>query len=314
MFNKILIANRGEIACRVIKSAQGMGIKAVAVYSDADRYSPHTLMADEAIHIGESPAQSSYLDKEKIISAMKQTGAEAVHPGYGFLSENSDFAREVEKNNFIFIGPPSSAIDSMGDKISSKKIAEEAGVSIVPGFLGEISDEKQGAKIASDIGFPILIKASAGGGGKGMRVVGSESELKQSLISSQNEAEKSFGDKRVFIEKYITNPRHIEIQVLADKFGNCLYLGERECSIQRRNQKVIEEAPSPFLDSQLRKKMGEQAVSLAKAVNYSSAGTVEFIVDEEKKEFLFFRNEYPVTSRTPSYRTHNRSRSRRIND
>ena len=300
MFNKILVANRGEIACRVIKSAQGMGIKAVAVYSDADRYSPHTLMADEAIHIGESPAQSSYLDKEKIISAMKQTGAEAVHPGYGFLSENSDFAREVEKNNFIFIGPPSSAIDSMGDKISSKKIAEEAGVSIVPGFLGEISDEKQGAKIASDIGFPILIKASAGGGGKGMRVVGSESDLKQSLISSQNEAEKSFGDKRVFIEKYITNPRHIEIQVLADKFGNCLYLGERECSIQRRNQKVIEEAPSPFLDSQLRKKMGEQAVSLAKAVNYSSAGTVEFIVDEEKNFYFLEMNtrlqvEHPVT-------------------
>ena len=300
MFNKILVANRGEIACRVIKSAQGMGIKAVAVYSDADRYSPHTLMADEAIHIGESPAQSSYLDKEKIISAMKQTGAEAVHPGYGFLSENSDFAREVENNNFIFIGPPSSAIDSMGDKISSKKIAEEAGVSIVPGFLGEISDEKQGTKIASDIGFPVLIKASAGGGGKGMRIVGSESDLKQSLISSQNEAEKSFGDKRVFIEKFITNPRHIEIQVLADKFGNCIYLGERECSIQRRNQKVIEEAPSPFLDSRLRKKMGEQAVSLAKAVNYSSAGTVEFIVDEEKNFYFLEMNtrlqvEHPVT-------------------
>ena len=300
MFNKILVANRGEIACRVIKSAQSMGIKAVAVYSDADRYSPHALLADEAIHIGESPAQSSYLDKEKIISAMKVTGAEAVHPGYGFLSENSDFAREVEKNNFVFIGPPSSAIDSMGDKISSKKIAEKAGVSIVPGFLGEISDEKQGAKIATDIGFPVLIKASAGGGGKGMRVVSSESELKQSLISSQNEAEKSFGDKRVFIEKYITNPRHIEIQVLADKFGNCIYLGERECSIQRRNQKVIEEAPSPFLDSQLRKKMGEQAVGLAKAVNYSSAGTVEFIVDEEKNFYFLEMNtrlqvEHPVT-------------------
>tara|TARA_Y100001935_G_scaffold39783_1_gene31946 strand:+ start:3441 stop:5438 length:1998 start_codon:yes stop_codon:yes gene_type:complete len=300
MFNKILVANRGEIACRVIKSAQNMGIKAVAVYSDADRYSPHALMADESIYIGESPAKSSYLDKEKIISAMKQSGAEAVHPGYGFLSENSEFAREVEKNNFVFIGPPSSAIDSMGDKISSKKIAEEAGVSIVPGFLGEISDEKQGAKIATDIGFPVLIKASAGGGGKGMRVVSSESELKQSLISSQNEAEKSFGDKRVFIEKYITNPRHIEIQVLADKFGRCIYLGERECSIQRRNQKVIEEAPSPFLDTQLRKKMGEQAVSLAKAVNYSSAGTVEFIVDEEKNFYFLEMNtrlqvEHPVT-------------------
>ena len=300
MFNKILIANRGEIACRIIKSAQSMGIKAVAVYSDADRYSPHTVMADEAIYIGESSAHSSYLDKGKIISAMKQKGVEAVHPGYGFLSENSDFAREVEKNNFVFIGPPSSAIDSMGDKISSKKIAEEAGVSIVPGFLGEISDDKQGAQIATDIGFPVLIKASAGGGGKGMRVVSSKSELKQALISSQNEAEKSFGDKRVFIEKFITNPRHIEIQVLADKFGNCIYLGERECSIQRRNQKVIEEAPSPFLDSRLRKKMGEQAVSLAKAVNYSSAGTVEFIVDEEKNFYFLEMNtrlqvEHPVT-------------------
>ena len=300
MFNKILVANRGEIACRIIRSAQGMGIKVVAVYSDADRYSPHTLMADEAIYIGESPAQSSYLDKKKIISAMKQTGAEAVHPGYGFLSENSDFAREVEENNFVFIGPPSSAIDSMGDKISSKKIAEKAGVSIVPGFLGEISDEKQAAKIAKDIGFPVLIKASAGGGGKGMRVVSSDSELKQGLISSKNEAEKSFGDKRVFIEKYISNPRHIEIQVLADKFGDCIYLGERECSIQRRNQKVIEEAPSPFLDSQLRKKMGDQAVSLAKAVNYSSAGTVEFIVDEEKNFYFLEMNtrlqvEHPVT-------------------
>ena len=300
MFNKILVANRGEIACRVIKSAQDMGIKVVAVYSDADRYSPHTLMADEAIYIGESPAQSSYLDKEKIISAMKQTGAEAVHPGYGFLSENSDFAREVEKNNLVFIGPPSSAIDSMGDKISSKKIAEGAGVSIVPGFLGEISDENQAEKIAKDIGFPVLIKASAGGGGKGMRIVSSESELKQGLISSQNEAEKSFGDKRVFIEKYITNPRHIEIQVLADKFGNCIYLGERECSIQRRNQKVIEEAPSPFLDSQLRMKMGDQAVSLAKAVNYCSAGTVEFIVDGDKNFYFLEMNtrlqvEHPVT-------------------
>ena len=277
-----------------------MGIKVVAVYSDADRYSPHAMMADEAIYIGESPAQSSYLDKKKIISAMKQTGAEAVHPGYGFLSENSDFAREVEENNVVFIGPPSSAIDSMGDKISSKKIAEKAGVSIVPGFLGEISDEKQAAKIAKDIGFPVLIKASAGGGGKGMRVVSSDSELKQGLISSKNEAEKSFGDKRVFIEKYISNPRHIEIQVLADKFGDCIYLGERECSIQRRNQKVIEEAPSPFLDSQLRKKMGEEAVSLAKAVNYSSAGTVEFIVDEEKNFYFLEMNtrlqvEHPVT-------------------
>ena len=300
MFKKILVANRGEIACRIIKSAQDMGIKVVAVYSDADRYSPHTLMADEAIYIGESPAQSSYLDKEKIISAMKQTGAEAVHPGYGFLSENSDFAREVEKNNLVFIGPPSSAIDSMGDKISSKKIAEEAGVSIVPGFLGEISDENQAEKIAKDIGFPVLIKASAGGGGKGMRIVSSESELKQGLISSQNEAEKSFGDKRVFIEKYISNPRHIEIQVLADKFGNYVYLGERECSIQRRNQKVIEEAPSPFLDNQLRMKMGDQAVSLAKAVNYCSAGTVEFIVDGDKNFYFLEMNtrlqvEHPVT-------------------
>ena len=300
MFNKILVANRGEIACRIIKSAQSMGIKVVAVYSDADRYSPHTLMADEAIYIGESPAQSSYLDKKKIISAMKQTGAEAVHPGYGFLSENSDFAREVEESNLVFIGPPSSAIDSMGDKISSKKIAEEAGVSIVPGFLGEISDEKHAAEIVKEIGFPVLIKASAGGGGKGMRIVSSDSELKQGLISSQNEAEKSFGDKRVFIEKYISNPRHIEIQVLADKFGDCIYLGERECSIQRRNQKVIEEAPSPFLDSQLRKKMGDQAVSLAKAVNYSSAGTVEFIVDEEKNFYFLEMNtrlqvEHPVT-------------------
>ena len=238
---------------------------------------------------------------------------EAVHPGYGFLSENSDLP-EVEKNNFIFIGPPSSAIDSMGDKISSKKIAEEAGVSIVPGFLGEISDEEQVTEIASDIGFPILIKASAGGGGKGMRVVGSESDLKQSLISSQNEAEKSFGDKRVFIEKYITNPRHIEIQVLADKFGNCLYLGERNVRSKEEIRKVIEEALGPFLDSQLRKKMGEQAVSLAKAVNYSSAGTVEFIVDEREKNFYFLEMNTRLQVEHPVTRTRNRSRSCGTND
>ena len=237
MFKKILIANRGEIAMRVIRTCKEMGIKTVAVYSKADEDSLHVVFADEAVCIGPAPSSESYLKISNIIAAAEITNADAIHPGYGFLSENSDFAREVEKNNLVFIGPPSSAIDSMGDKISSKKIAEEAGVSIVPGFLGEISDENQAEKIAKDIGFPVLIKASAGGGGKGMRIVSAESELKQGLICSQNEAEKSFGDKRVFIEKYITNPRHIEIQVLADKFGNCIYFGGKRMLDSKKKSK-----------------------------------------------------------------------------
>jgi propionyl-CoA carboxylase alpha chain len=300
MFKKILIANRGEIACRIIRTAKKMGIKTVAVFSDSDKQAPHVILADEAYHIGESSADKSYLDKEKIIEAMHKTSSEAVHPGYGFLSENASFAKLVEENGLTFIGPSSDAIKSMGDKISSKKIAEKADVSIVPGFLGEVANESQALELARQIGFPVLIKASAGGGGKGMRVVEAEIELKQALISSQNEAENSFGDKRVFIEKFITEPRHIEIQIIADKYGNCIFLGERECSIQRRNQKVIEESPSPFVNNDLRKRMGEQSVRLAKAVKYFSAGTVEFIVDKEKNFYFLEMNtrlqvEHPVT-------------------
>ncbi len=300
MFKKILIANRGEIACRVIRSARKMGIATVAVYSDADRGALHVKMADEAVHIGPSPAAQSYIVIEKIMAAVKATGAEAVHPGYGFLSENQAFAAALEAAGVVFIGPPSTAIEQMGDKITSKKIAMAAGVSTVPGFMGIIADADEAVKIAGEVGYPVMIKASAGGGGKGMRIAWNADEAREGFGSSQNEAAASFGDDRIFIEKFVTQPRHIEIQVLADSHGNCVYLHERECSIQRRNQKVIEEAPSPFLDPATRKAMGEQACALAQAVGYTSAGTVEFIVDGARNFFFLEMNtrlqvEHPVT-------------------
>ena len=303
MFNKILIANRGEIACRVIKTANKMGIKTVAVFSDADRHALHVQMADEAIHIGASPANQSYIDIEKVVSAAKSSGAEAVHPGYGFLSENSKFAKALSKAKIAFIGPPQGAIESMGDKITSKKIAQDAGVSTVPGYMGLINSAEEAVKISKKIGYPVMIKASAGGGGKGMRIAWNDQDAKEGFQSSKNEASNSFGDDRIFIEKFITQPRHIEIQVLADAHGNCVYLNERECSIQRRNQKVVEEAPSPFLDKETRQKMGAQACALAKAVGYESAGTVEFIVDIEKNFYFLEMNtrlqvEHPVTELT----------------
>ena len=279
MFKKILIANRGEIACRVIKTAKKMGIATVAVYSDADRNALHVRMADEAVHIGPSPANQSYIVIDRIMDAVRRSGAEAVHPGYGFLSENMNFAAALEKEGVVFVGPPSPAIQAMGDKITSKKIAQEAGVSTVPGYMGLIADAEEAVRISTGIGYPVMIKASAGGGGKGMRIAWNDTEAREGFESSRNEAASSFGDDRIFIEKFVTQPRHIEIQVLADQHGNCVYLHERECSIQRRNQKVIEEAPSPFLDPETRRAMGEQAVALAKAVGYASAGTVEFIVD-----------------------------------
>ncbi len=300
MFKKILIANRGEIACRVIKTAKKMGIQTVAVYSDADRNALHVKMADEAIHIGPPPANQSYIVIDKIMEAIRRTGAEAVHPGYGFLSENMKFAEALEKEGVTFIGPPSPAIEAMGDKITSKKLAQEAGVSTVPGYMGLIADADEAVKISGQIGYPVMIKASAGGGGKGMRIAWNDQEAREGFESSKNEAANSFGDDRIFIEKFVTQPRHIEIQVLADKHGNCVYLHERECSIQRRNQKVIEEAPSPFLDEATRKAMGEQACALAKAVGYTSAGTVEFIVDAQKNFYFLEMNtrlqvEHPVT-------------------
>ena len=300
MFDKILIANRGEIACRVIKTAKQMGIKTVAVFSDADRNALHVQMADEAVNIGPPPANQSYIDIEKVISAVKKTNAQAVHPGYGFLSENAKFAKSLSDIGVTFIGPPENAIESMGDKITSKKIAQEAGVNTVPGYMGVIKDEDEALTISEKIGYPVMIKASAGGGGKGMRIAWNDSEVKEGFQSSKNEAASSFGDDRIFIEKFVTQPRHIEIQVLADTKGNCIYLGERECSIQRRNQKVVEEAPSSFLDEKTRRKMGEQACNLAKAVGYSSAGTVEFIVDKDKNFYFLEMNtrlqvEHPVT-------------------
>lgn len=300
MFNKILIANRGEIACRVIKTAKQMGIKTVAVFSDADRNALHVQMADEAVNIGPPPANQSYIDIKKVISAVKKTNAQAVHPGYGFLSENAKFAKSLSDIGVTFIGPPENAIESMGDKITSKKIAQEAGVNTVPGYMGVIKDENEALSISEKIGYPVMIKASAGGGGKGMRIAWNDSEVKEGFQSSKNEAASSFGDDRIFIEKFVTQPRHIEIQVLADTKGNCIYLGERECSIQRRNQKVVEEAPSSFLDEKTRRKMGEQACNLAKAVGYSSAGTVEFIVDKDKNFYFLEMNtrlqvEHPVT-------------------
>ena len=300
MFNKILIANRGEIACRVIKTAKQMGIKTVADFSDADRNALHVQMADEAVNIGPPPANQSYIDIEKVISAVKKTNAQAVHPGYGFLSENAKFAKSLSDIGVTFIGPPQNAIESMGDKITSKKIAQEAGVNTVPGYMGVIKDENEALSISEKIGYPVMIKASAGGGGKGMRIAWNDSEVKEGFQSSKNEAASSFGDDRIFIEKFVTQPRHIEIQVLADTKGDCIYLGERECSIQRRNQKVVEEAPSSFLDEKTRRKMGEQACNLAKAVGYSSAGTVEFIVDKDKNFYFLEMNtrlqvEHPVT-------------------
>src|SRR5690349_366291 len=303
MFSKLLIANRGEIACRIIRTARRLGIKTVAVYSDADRDALHVDMADEAVPIGPAQAAKSYLDIAKIVSAAKATGAEAIHPGYGFLSENPAFARALEEAGIVFVGPNVRAIEAMGDKIESKKLAAKAKVSTVPGHLGVIKDAKEAVKIAEEIGYPVMIKASAGGGGKGMRIAHSRKEVEEGFNSSKSEAKSSFGDDRVFIEKYIEEPRHIEIQVLGDKHGNVIHLNERECSIQRRNQKVVEEAPSPFLDAATRKAMGEQAVMLAKAVNYDSAGTVEFIVDKDRKFYFLEMNtrlqvEHPVTELT----------------
>lgn len=300
MFKKILIANRGEIACRVIKTARKMGIQTVAVYSDADRNALHVQMADEAVHIGPPPANQSYIVIDKIMEAIRATGAEAVHPGYGFLSENSKFAEALAAEGVAFVGPPVGAIESMGDKITSKKIAQEADVSTVPGYMGLIADADEAVKISGEIGYPVMIKASAGGGGKGMRIAWNDEEAREGFQSSKNEAANSFGDDRIFIEKFVTQPRHIEIQVLCDSHGNGIYLGERECSIQRRNQKVIEEAPSPFLDEETRRAMGEQAVALAHAVGYASAGTVEFIVDGDKNFYFLEMNtrlqvEHPVT-------------------
>jgi propionyl-CoA carboxylase alpha chain len=300
MFKKILIANRGEIACRVIRTARAMGIKTVAIYSEADTDALHVREADEAVAIGPAAAAESYLKIEKIIAACKQTGADAVHPGYGFLSENVKFAEALKKAKITFIGPDPHAVQAMGDKIESKKLAKEAGVSMVPGFLDVIKDAEHCVKVSREIGYPVMIKASAGGGGKGMRIAHNDAEAREGFRSASNEARSSFADDRVFAEKYIEQPRHIEIQILADAHGHCLYLGERECSIQRRHQKVIEEAPSPFLDEKTRAAMGEQAVALAKAVKYKSAGTVEFIVDQKRNFFFLEMNtrlqvEHPVT-------------------
>ena len=304
MFKKILIANRGEIACRVIKTARRMGIQTVAVYSDADARAPFVQMADEAVHIGPSPAAQSYLIADKIIAAAKQTGAEAVHPGYGFLSERTSFAEALAAEGIAFIGPPVNAIAAMGDKIESKKLAKAAGVNVVPGFVGEIEDTEHAVRISNEIGYPVMMKASAGGGGKGMRLAYTEQDVREGFEATKREGLNSFGDDRVFIEKFILNPRHIEIQILGDKHGNIVYLNERECSIQRRHQKVVEEAPSPFVTPAMRKAMGEQCVALSRAVGYYSAGTVELIVsgaDPTGESFYFLEMntrlqvEHPVT-------------------
>src|SRR5215471_11611789 len=300
MFKRILIANRGEIACRIIKTARRLGIATVAVYSEADRDARHVEMADEAVPIGPPPASESYLVIDKIIDACKRTGAEAVHPGYGFLSEREAFPKALARAGIVFIGPNPKAIAAMGDKIESKKAAAKAKVSTVPGHLGVIADAKHAVKIADEIGYPVMIKASAGGGGKGMRIAHSKAEVAEGFARARSEAKSSFGDDRVFIEKFILDPRHIEIQVLGDKHGNVIHLGERECSIQRRNQKVVEEAPSPLIDAATRRKMGEQAVALAKAVGYDSAGTVEFVVGQDKSFYFLEMNtrlqvEQPVT-------------------
>jgi propionyl-CoA carboxylase alpha chain len=304
MFKKILIANRGEIACRVIKTARRMGIATVAVYSDADARAPFVRMADEAVHIGPAPAAQSYLIADKIIAACKQTGADAVHPGYGFLSERTSFAQALADEGIAFVGPPINAIAAMGDKIESKKLARAAGVNVVPGFVGEIEDTEHAVRIAGEIGYPVMMKASAGGGGKGMRLAHNEKDVREGFEATKREGLNSFGDDRVFIEKFILNPRHIEIQILGDQHGNILYLNERECSIQRRHQKVVEEAPSPFVSAGMRKAMGEQCVALSRAVGYYSAGTVELIVsgaDPTGESFYFLEMntrlqvEHPVT-------------------
>ena len=300
MFTKILIANRGEIACRVIATAKKMGIATVAVYSDADRSARHVQLADEAVHIGAAPSRESYLQADRIIAAAKQTGAQAIHPGYGFLSENEAFAKRVEDEGLAFIGPKHYSIAAMGDKIASKKLAQEAGVSCIPGYNEPIQTPEQAVEIARGIGYPVMIKASAGGGGKGLRVAFNDKEAHEGFASCQNEARNSFGDDRVFIEKFVQEPRHIEIQVLGDAHGNVIYLNERECSIQRRHQKVIEEAPSPFISDETRRAMGEQAVQLAKAVKYQSAGTVEFVVGKDQDFYFLEMNtrlqvEHPVT-------------------
>ena len=300
MFSTILIANRGEIACRVIRTARKMGIKTVAVCSEADIDAVHVRMADQYAIIGPPPSTESYLQGERILQAMKDTGAEAVHPGYGFLSENAAFAKAVDKAGFVFIGPPPEAIAAMGDKIESKKLANKAGVNTIPGHMGIIKDTRETIRVANDIGYPVMIKASAGGGGKGMRVAYNDDEAREGFQSARNEAKSSFGDDRIFIEKFIEQPRHIEIQLLADGHGNTIYLGERECSIQRRHQKVIEEAPSPFVDPKMRQQMGEQAVALAKAVGYRSAGTVELVAGADKNFYFLEMNtrlqvEHPVT-------------------
>src|SRR4051812_3969607 len=304
MFSKILIANRGEIACRVIRTAKAMGIATVAVYSDADARAPHVRMADESVRLGPPPAAESYLNAELIIDACKFTGAEAIHPGYGFLSERESFARALAGAGIAFIGPPPNAIAAMGDKIESKKLAQKAGVNVVPGFLGAIASTDDAVRIAGDIGYPVMMKASAGGGGKGMRLAWSEKDVREDFEATKREGLASFGDDRVFIEKFIEHPRHIEIQLIGDRHGNILYLGERECSVQRRHQKVVEEAPSPFVTPEMRKAMGEQAVALARAVGYYSAGTVELIVsgaDPTGKSFYFLEMntrlqvEHPVT-------------------
>jgi propionyl-CoA carboxylase alpha subunit len=300
LFDKILIANRGEIACRVIRTCKRLGIKTVAVYSEADADALHVRQADEAVFIGPPPATQSYLLIDKIVDACKKTGAQAVHPGYGFLSEKQEFQKALAAAGITFIGPDAHAIYAMGDKIESKKLAQAAGVSTVPGHLAAIPDADEAVKIANKVGYPVMIKASAGGGGKGMRIAYNDAEAKEGFVSATNEAKASFADDRVFIEKYVEEPRHIEIQLIGDSHGNCVYLWERECSIQRRHQKVIEEAPSPFLDAKTRQAMGEQAVALAKAVQYKSAGTVEFIVDKNRNFFFLEMNtrlqvEHPVT-------------------
>jgi propionyl-CoA carboxylase alpha chain len=300
MFTKILIANRGEIACRVIATAKKMGIQTVAVYSDADKEARHVALADEAVHIGPAPSRESYLQAEKIIAACKQTGAQAVHPGYGFLSENEAFAKRCEEEGIAFIGPRAHSIAAMGDKIASKKLANEAKVNTIPGYNDAIAGPEQAVEIAKGIGYPVMIKASAGGGGKGLRVAFNDKEAFEGFASCQNEARNSFGDDRIFIEKFVQEPRHIEIQILGDSHGNVIYLNERECSIQRRHQKVIEEAPSPFISDATRKAMGEQAVQLAKAVQYQSAGTVEFVVGKDQDFYFLEMNtrlqvEHPVT-------------------
>ena len=300
MLKKILVANRGEIACRVFVTAKKMGIATVAVYSDADRDSLHVQIADEAVHIGPSVSSDSYLAINKIIQACLDTGADAVHPGYGFLSENGHFRDSLDAAGIIFIGPSKEAIESMGDKITSKRIAEQAGVNTIPGYTDVVRDADHAIEISAEIGYPVMLKASSGGGGKGMRMANNDGDCREGYERATNEAESSFGDDRIFIEKYIQQPRHIEIQIMADSQGNVIYLGERECSIQRRHQKVIEEAPSPFLDNETRKKMGEQSCALARAVNYQSAGTVEFIADADMNFYFLEMNtrlqvEHPVT-------------------